>query len=133
MIQRITAILLILEVLLPFGVKTGTIIHFKLNQAEIAAKYCVNKNKPKLKCDGKCHLMKSLDDLEKKSEIPESSFPIKKVVETEITYVLPYLSFLPSLHDLAEVAIIKESTHYQQSFYSFRYSCPDFHPPEVIS
>ncbi len=33
---------------------------FKLNQDYIASVFCINKNKPQLKCDGKCYLKKSI-------------------------------------------------------------------------
>ncbi|HUM47673.1 MAG TPA: hypothetical protein PLD84_12160 [Chitinophagales bacterium] len=34
---------------------------FNLNQAYIAKVLCVNRDKPKLHCDGKCYLMKELN------------------------------------------------------------------------
>lgn len=34
--------------------------HFYLDREEITALYCVNKDKPELKCDGKCELGKRL-------------------------------------------------------------------------
>lgn len=34
---------------------------FQFNQAEIAANHCENKAKPKMHCDGKCHLKKEID------------------------------------------------------------------------
>lgn len=34
--------------------------YFELNLNKIVEKYCVNKDKPKLKCNGKCHLSKRL-------------------------------------------------------------------------
>lgn len=36
------------------------IIHWSLNQAQIAATSCENKAKPSLNCNGKCHLKKAL-------------------------------------------------------------------------
>ena len=38
----------------------GYLTYFKLNQSEIIRKFCVNKDKPALHCNGKCHLMKEL-------------------------------------------------------------------------
>ena len=34
--------------------------YFKLNIDEIIEKYCVNKERPQLQCNGQCHLMKTL-------------------------------------------------------------------------
>lgn len=36
------------------------VFEFKLNQHEIERLYCVNKAKPQLHCNGKCHLKKQL-------------------------------------------------------------------------
>jgi hypothetical protein len=36
-------------------------ITFHFNQEEIAASHCENKAKPKLHCDGNCHLKKEID------------------------------------------------------------------------
>ena len=35
--------------------------YFELNKEYIIKTYCVNKNKPKLHCNGKCHLSKQLN------------------------------------------------------------------------
>jgi hypothetical protein len=39
---------------------------YSLNRNFITEKYCVNKNKPSLHCNGKCHLAKVLKDEERK-------------------------------------------------------------------
>lgn len=39
----------------------GFVAYYKLNINSIVKKYCVNKNKPKLKCNGKCYLKKQLN------------------------------------------------------------------------
>ena len=54
---------LILVIGLFFGLfhQTATIIHFYMNQDEIAAEHCVNKNNPEKKsCHGQCHLKAEL-------------------------------------------------------------------------
>ncbi|MCB0445829.1 MAG: hypothetical protein KDC68_09310 [Gelidibacter sp.] len=38
----------------------GQLVYFELNIDTIIQKYCVNKDKPELKCNGKCHLAKQL-------------------------------------------------------------------------
>lgn len=52
-------------------------IWFYLNQAEIAAANCENKDKPQMHCNGKCHLAKELKKMDPKPEsdkIPASPF-----------------------------------------------------------
>ncbi len=41
---------------------------FKLNQDSISALFCINKDKPELKCDGKCYLKKSIQATEKENK-----------------------------------------------------------------
>ena len=41
---------------------------FKLNQDSISALFCINKDKPELKCDGKCYLKKSIQASEKENK-----------------------------------------------------------------
>ena len=67
-----------------------TIVNWKINQAELTAKYCVNKAKPMLKCNGKCFLAKQLKKQEEqdkaefnkksKSQVPK----FKKIKEGEV-------------------------------------------------
>ncbi len=63
-----------------------TYVDFKMNQEEITAKYCVNKDRPLLRCNGNCYLAKQLkkqDDIfaQKKKENQESH--LKKLKEVE--------------------------------------------------
>ena len=46
--------------------KTYTVLYFYANQDQLAAQFCVNKDKPKLHCNGKCYLCKQLAEQEKK-------------------------------------------------------------------
>ena len=39
---------------------SAKILSFYQNQSEIIAKHCVNKNKPKMHCNGHCYLQKQL-------------------------------------------------------------------------
>ena len=67
-----------------------TIVNWKMNQAELTAKYCVNKAKPMLKCNGKCYLAKQLKiqeeqdkadfNKESKNQVPK----FKKIKEGEV-------------------------------------------------
>jgi hypothetical protein len=54
-----------------FLYKTGFIVYFATHKAQIVEKYCENKDKPKMKCDGKCHLKKYVKS-ELKQEQQES-------------------------------------------------------------
>jgi hypothetical protein len=50
--------------------KTFILVIYEINKDYIAKNLCVNRNKPKMHCNGKCHLMKQLKKEEKKEEVP---------------------------------------------------------------
>jgi hypothetical protein len=53
---------------------------YTLNKEFITKNYCINKDKPKLSCEGKCHLMKELKAHEQNESKPLS--PLKEKMET---------------------------------------------------
>jgi hypothetical protein len=58
--------------------------NFLLNQDYIAKNLCVNKEKPVLKCNGKCHLAKELkENEEKKTEKVEIKIDLSLYVPSE--------------------------------------------------
>ncbi|TCJ19627.1 hypothetical protein EPD60_00455 [Flaviaesturariibacter flavus] len=57
-------ILLLLVLVQSFG-KWIILAEFRANQAWIAAKLCENRNRPQLKCRGKCQLMKRMAEEQK--------------------------------------------------------------------
>lgn len=59
--------------------KVVFISYFQLNRAYIIQKHCINKDKPEMQCDGKCHLKKytSVSDVASSTsnELPLQEFP----------------------------------------------------------
>ncbi len=69
---------------LMLAVSSREMVHFivfKLNQDYISQVFCINKDKPELKCDGKCYLKKTIDESkqEKKSK-PTPPLPDEKSI-----------------------------------------------------
>lgn len=46
----------------------GQLVYFELNLDTIIQKYCINKDKPELQCNGKCHLANQLSKPSSKGE-----------------------------------------------------------------
>lgn len=44
---------------------------FEVNQKQLAEKFCLNKNRPWMHCNGKCYLMKKLKQAEEKEKKQE--------------------------------------------------------------
>ena len=95
----------------------STMIDFAINQEEIAEEFCENKDKPELKCDGKCHLTKVLQDQSNEDD-PTSSFqgrleyPLGKISQlkllssfsnkVKVTYLSMNENLLPAFPQLID-------------------------------
>ena len=105
-------------------------VNFRLNQAEITALECENKNRPELKCNGKCYLAKQLqkadDELAAKKDKQQHSFPSLKIIES--TCFLSEGTFeIKFTHVLLEKSP-KTFVMYSNK-YRFDYHQQLFHPP----
>ena len=78
--KKILIILLTLFIFLQPFCKSWVFISFKINQDFIAKNLCENRTKPSLHCDGKCHLMKKLKQVDKE-EKKQTSKIIKEKLE----------------------------------------------------
>lgn len=96
--------------------------NYIINQDYIAEFLCINKDKPKLECNGKCYLTKQLKEVadEKKKNLP----PIE-MEEYPIGFVLLASFTFPS------VRLLKKSLYHYNNRYSFSYLNQIFHPPNI--
>ncbi|MBF9140875.1 hypothetical protein [Hymenobacter properus] len=64
------------------------VLDYQLNKAEITARFCVNKARPQLHCNGKCHLAKQL----RRAEGADKKAPTE--AQAKVKYeVLPTVAF----------------------------------------
>lgn len=56
----------------------GNVVYFQAHIDTIVEKYCVNKSKPQLNCNGKCHLSKQIN-VDVKDSQPLNSLNISEV------------------------------------------------------
>ena len=69
------------------------VLNYQLNKAAITARYCVNKARPQLRCNGKCHLAQQL----RKAEGGDKKAPTTTLAKARFE-VLPTVAFeLPAL------------------------------------
>ena len=71
--------LLILLVLLQTFSREVLVVDYTLNRATITARFCVNKARPQLHCDGKCYFAKQLKKQEERES--KSAGPLKERLE----------------------------------------------------
>lgn len=91
--QRLTAFLLLFLVSSPLLIKTGMLSWYFWNKAAIVAKYCINKKRPDLHCDGKCYLaakLKKADNSDEKLPGPPTPAKEDKRLEFAPVFVLDH-------------------------------------------
>lgn len=98
------------------------VAEFRLNQDLIAKNLCINRNKPKLHCNGKCQLMKKLRAEEEQNSKGNNAQTVKIMggLFMQKVPVIALVAFLPSHPSYNRVFIIHESSSPAR---------PVFHPP----
>lgn len=85
MIRSFVAFLLIFSVLAVHFGRCFVYAGYNMNRSYIAARLCVNKDKPKLHCNGKCYLAKKLKQEEEKEKKDEKQSQKNLLQEAIIT------------------------------------------------
>jgi hypothetical protein len=123
MTRYIAAILLIVA----FAIQTfkgGFVIFDYYSNTAAFAKNCINKAKPKLHCNGKCQMMKKMQEEEKKDQqVPERKFENKIEVVSSKSF---FYTTATTFSILASKATTVEKDHpLTDMAYDF------FHPPQA--
>jgi len=105
-LTQISSIFVALLFIYSINFKSLITINYFINQAEITELFCINKEKPQLKCNGKCHLLQEITDLDdNKDENPFS--------ETNLSYNLEInLSFFQNIIDFSPIINPELKTNY---------------------
>jgi len=67
-LKYVALILVFLGLLVQSFSKLFIVLDFQLNRSYIAQNLCVNRNKPQMHCNGKCHMMKVMKQEQKKDQ-----------------------------------------------------------------
>lgn len=99
-------------------------VEYALNQDYIAEFLCINKDKPKLQCNGKCHLVKELEKQQEQDPVSALSvnmenYPIGFVDIFQLKNPKDYTYKAPLLYSY-------------NSLYNFHYSEESFQPPDFV-
>lgn len=94
MSKQVTGILVIL--IFTSGLLNSNLLmlNYALNKDSITELFCINKERPELKCDGKCHLGNQLNETKESSEsptIPEVR-TFSEFVSAPVSFELPVYS-----------------------------------------
>jgi hypothetical protein len=122
-VRAFIAILLASAFLLQSAGKLLVLANYEINKEYIAKTLCVNKAKPKMHCNGKCHLKKQLEKQEKKENTPANNLKTK----IDIQLFSESRSFIESKKTFE---IVQHHSHYLFPLYDSPLASI-FHPPTI--
>jgi hypothetical protein len=104
-------------------------LYFWWNQKQLAKEHCINQNKPKLKCNGKCYLAKQLakveNDYQKKQRQP-APFQLKATEYYSVSEKAIQIQLVP-----LETTETKPFDDYEVVFSNIAQSIPT-PPPDLV-
>ena len=104
------------------------VLDYIINYDYIANELCVNKEKPQMHCNGKCHLMQELAKAAEEGKTPSDKKSSHTEVEVLFCETLTEFSFKSS----QVLPFVKNETEYT-NMYSHLDPVSFFHPPTFIS
>jgi hypothetical protein len=121
-ILKYTALLILVLVTLLYNAgMTYSVLYYSLDNDAFTEKYCVNKEKPILKCNGKCELAKIAKATEKQN-------PEKNSI-TEKEYILFFQ--LPDNLEFTVFTTVHKSIVTKCKLHDFIVPETNFHPPKL--
>ncbi|WP_055443298.1 hypothetical protein [Lacinutrix himadriensis] len=100
-----------------------TYAYYNMDTVGFIENFCINKDKPELNCNGKCHLNKVVQSQDQDQKTPESIIDFKELI-------LFSMALEPLVFQQKEYIKKKNITDYT-NLYSFKNTNVCFHPPKV--
>jgi len=121
-LKQLWAIVLLLSMLGQTFSRYIVVLDYRLNKTFIAKNLCENKDRPEMKCEGKCYLCKRLKKEDKKDQDnPERKGENKfELISIEQGYLMT--------HPFRTVRLVEYP--YFQEMISNSYATSFFHPPQ---
>jgi hypothetical protein len=111
-----------------FSIRLGIIAWYQLNKEYIATVLCENKDKPEMKCCGKCYLNKQLKKTEDNSSSKQAPVKTEKV---EFSPFIPVAFIAPSITAIFADGLVHHE-HYNNT-HSDSPLASIFHPPSAVA
>jgi len=119
--MRLISIILLSTILFQSVSKLAYIINYSVNKTSIARNFCENRDKPKMNCQGKCHLKKQLAQAEKNESQGKSDSKEK----WEDLFFVSFQSFFSGKKTQPQRNFIYKSSPV------LNYSSSIYHPPQA--
>ena len=104
--------------------KLRLVTNYLFNQKQITQRFCENKNKPQLQCNGKCHLIKQMREQNKKEH--ETAYFLKDLREVFCNTAFnlsPVVPVIDSFNETAFNYVLKSGLAHKQ---------PQVRPPAFL-
>lgn len=128
--KALFSIVLFTAFLIQLGMRPIVVLNWKINQDRITEKYCENKNRPEMECDGKCYLAKQLRklDVEEQNERSKHQLPEQQLKSVEIPFLAPKFP-IESVAYFVFASIPSNGFIDPNVSYRFQYFAESFRPP----
>ena len=124
MFQKFTLILLLTTLSLRPAFFVGNVVYYETHLNEIIEKYCINKDKPELQCNGQCHLAKEINPI-------NTSKDGKAIVDVSAAFFPVYFQTIEQTH-LSFFPLKEKTSLFNYDFtYSYLLSNKIYKPPMV--
>ena len=125
--KKAIAIIVFLSLFAQCIVQLGILGYYELNKDYIAKNLCENRDKPQMKCCGKCYLHKQLKKAEGNSS--SKNLPDKTEKSEVVAYILPVV---PSFSLINYHPFISVQNPVSQHLHGADIALAVFHPPSVV-
>jgi hypothetical protein len=103
-------------------------VNYELRKDYIIKNYCVNKNRPKMHCDGKCYLAKQIQKAEQEDEKQATNNFISKLLTLELVQKNNHFANYFLVKGFSEKSI--QNFQYKNRILHL-HAFSFFHPPQV--
>ena len=108
--------------------QVGYLAYFSLNQDEIIAEYCINKDKPELECNGHCHLKKEIQKVQVFQD--DDQRENERLPQIELEFLIAIFPDFNQKKEVDKYQLVESIWDYNS-----RLCCADsnefWHPPKV--
>lgn len=130
--NQITAFLLLLLFAVATFNKVVITQLYTYNQEYITAVFCVNKAKPALKCNGKCHLAKQLKAADNSTDTKNPMPTISPFAEIILLVTAPIVYYSTQVYErLSMSPHTRLKPIFEEVFYCFSFLNTVFQPPDA--
>ena len=119
MFSQISSIIVALLFVYTINFKSFVTVSYFVNQAEIIELFCINKDKPVMQCNGKCHLAVQLDEVENDTEdSPFSQRNWSTNLELNLSLVNNKIDIQPKTNEVKKVNYFTQNTSLCGGFFT---------------